>query len=144
MKPNNPSSSAVQDIVVARCENLTEAQAMARWILPVLCEWPQSAWHLWLADATDCSAIRAAKLSEEDDRLVWQPVEHEAGAPHDTLTNLLGGHVGIVVLAHHVIAAAAHRHLDGLVSQVISFPANDPLAKPFAKPLAAYGIRLAA
>lgn len=117
---------------------------MARWILPVLNEWPHPAWHLWLADATNCNAIRAAKLDGEDSVPDWRPVERDAQAPHDNLSSLLGGHVGIVVLGHHVIAAAALRQLDGLVSQLISFPANDPLAKPFAKPLAAYGIRLAA
>ncbi len=30
MKTINPSSPAVQDIVVARCESIEEAQAMAR------------------------------------------------------------------------------------------------------------------
>ena len=144
MKTINPSSPAVQDIVVARCESIEEAQAMARWVLPALREWPHPAWHLWIADATNCDDLKAAKITDEDDRPDWQPVQRDAEAPHDSLSSLLGGHAGIVVLGHHLIAAAALRNLEGLVSQIISFPANDPLAKPFAKPLAAHGIRLAA
>lgn len=144
MKPISPSSPALQDIVVARCESLLEAQAMSRWILPVLEEWPHPAWHLWIVDATASNAVQAAKLSRADQVLTWQPVVREPDAPQDSLSAMLCGHFGLVVLGHHLIAAAALRHLDGLVSHVTSFPTSDPLARPFAKPLAAYGIKLAA
>jgi hypothetical protein len=144
MKTINPTSTSLQEIVVARCENLAEAQAMAHWVLPGLQEWPHPAWHVWLVDATDCGAIKAAKLTPNGDLLDWQGIVHDVSELPDSLCSLLGSHVGLVVLAHHLIASTAARSLEGLVSQMTSFAATDPLAKPFSKSFAAFGVKLAA
>ena len=144
MKTINPSSPWQQDIIVARCDNLVEASAMARWVLPVLEEWPQPAWHLWLADTTDCDAIKAAKMRSDADELEWRSVECDRDKLHDGLCGILGGHAGLVILGHHLVTAAAGRSLLGLVSRMSTFPATDPLAKSLIKPLASFGIELAA
>lgn len=140
----NPASPAVQDIVVARCETLADAEAMARWLLPILKDWPPSAWHFWLIDATGCEQVKAAKVNAAVTALEWRDVERDAVAKQDAVCGLLGGHYGLVVLAHHVVAAAAIRNLDGLVPRLTSFAATDPLAVSLRKPFAAYGIALAA
>jgi hypothetical protein len=72
----NPSSPAMQDILVARCETLADAQAMARWILPVLAEWPASAWHFWIVDATDTTALKATKVVGEENPREWRDVDY--------------------------------------------------------------------
>jgi hypothetical protein len=140
----NPASPAMQDIVVARCETRKDVHAMGQWLLPVLREWPPASWHLWLIDATDCGQIKAAKVGGANKILEWRNVEHEPVAQQDAVCSLLGGHMGLVVLAHHVVAASALRQLDGLVLRLTSFAATDPLARSFKKPFAAYGIALAA
>ena len=144
MKTLNPSAPAPQEFVVARCETLSDVRAMSRWILPVLQQWPSAAWHMWIADVTDCAALKSARIAANGQQLEWRNVERDGPSPQDSLCGMLGGHYGLLILAHHLIAADAARGLDGLVSQLIRFAANDPLVKPLAKSFAAYGVKLAA
>ena len=144
MKPLNPSAPTMQEFVVARCETQSEARAMTRWILPVLQQWPSSAWHMWIADASDCSALKSARIAADGQQLEWRNVERYTPSPQDSLCSMLSGHFGLVILGHHLVAADAARGLDGLVSQLIRFAKNDPLVQPLAKSFAAYGVKLAA
>lgn len=139
-KALHPSAPAGHAIIVAGCESLAETKAMVRWILPVLQEWPGAAWHIWMADATDCSEIKAAKVNETTEDPDWRPVTHHTTDPSDAVCSILGGRAGLVIMAHNVIAAAALRGLEGLVSAMTSFSASDPLAKPFKKSFASFGV----
>ena len=144
MKTINTSAPTAQEIVAARCATLADARAMTRWVMPVLQEWPRGAWYMWLVDANDCRALQAARMTGDDPEFQWRDIERDHKAPRDSLCALLGGHFGIVILAHHLIAAEAARSLDGLVSHLTRFAADDELARPLAKSFASFGIKLAA
>ncbi len=143
MKPFNPAAPADQDIIVARCDSVAESQAMAKWILPVLRDWPDSGWHLWVADATDLTAVKAAKLSDEGP-LEWKATSYEAMSPTDAVCAMLGGHAGLVILAHHLVATDAARGLAGLVARLTRFPADDDLGSSLRKSFAEFGVKAAA
>ena len=137
-----PRAPAVQSksILVAACDTLTDSTAMARWILPVLQEWPQPIWHLWMVDATSCHDIRAAKLREAAEVPVWQPVAPGSIVPDSDLCSIVGGRTGLVIFAHDAIVIEAVRGLDGLVAKLAVFAVSDPLAKPFRKYFASFGV----
>jgi hypothetical protein len=144
-KSINPASPSTQDIAIASCESLAESSAMARWVLPVLAEWPAATWHMWLIDATDCTSVRATQVTTKDHAADWRIISHDSKIPAaDAVCAVLGGRTGLVILAHHVVAAAALRSLDGLVARSIIFTANDPLAQSLHRPFAQFGIQLAA
>ncbi|WP_373503446.1 hypothetical protein [Aestuariivirga sp.] len=140
MKSINPAAPAEQDIVVARCESVAEALAMSKWVLPVLEEWPDVTWSLWIADATDCARLRAAKIGLETAAPEWQPISYEPLSPSDAVCAMLGGHAGLVLLAYHVVSDEAVRSLDGLVSRLTCFPSSDPLGASLRKSFAALGV----
>lgn len=119
---------------------MADSQAMLRWVLPILQEWPSAVWHVWLADATNCNDIKAAKVATDGDGLEWQPVDHENTNSENAVCQIIGGRSGLVILAHHSVATVAARGLDGLVARMVSFPANDPLAKPLTKSFASFGV----
>ena len=136
-----PSSAPVTyAVIVAACDSLPDSQAMARWILPVLQAWPNATWHAWLADASNCDSIRAARLGRSADDLTWQHVEHVPAEGQDAVCRIIGGRTGLVVYAHHLIAHEVSRGLEGLVAALTSFPANDPLARPLKKSFASLGV----
>jgi hypothetical protein len=144
MRTITSSAPVAQEIVAARCENLGDTQAITRWILPVLQEWPQGAWYLWQVNASDCAALQATRITAEDCEIQWQVVACDAEPPQDDVCRLLGGHFGIVILAHHLVAAEAARKLEGLVSHLMRFPASSEFAKPLARSFASFGVKLAA
>lgn len=127
-------------IVVAACGSLMETQAMARWILPVLDAWPAAAWQLFLADASNCNGVRAARFEGGDGEPAWRPVSHHPQGPEDAVCRIIGGRTGLVIHAHPVIAREASRGLEGLVAAMTSFPANDPLARPLKESFASFGV----
>lgn len=136
-----PSERAsTHSIVVAACDNLAETRAMARWVLPMLEAWPAAAWDMFVADASNCNAIRAARLADADSPLDWQPVAHDPGGAEDPVCRIIGGRTGLVIHAHNVVAQEAGRSLDGLVAAMTAFPDNDPLARPLKKSFASFGV----
>jgi hypothetical protein len=127
-------------IIVAGCNSLSESRAVANWILPVLQEWPKSAWKVWLTDATDCEDIRAALIEDTVENASWKDVDHASETPGDTVCQVVGGRTGLVIFAPETITNAAARSLEGLVSGLASFAVSDPLAKPFKKSFASFGV----
>ena len=138
--PVNPAAPAEQDIVIARCETVAEAVAMSKWVLPVLEEWPDVAWNLWIADASDCARLRAARIEAETGAPAWIPVQYEPLTPTDAICAMLSGHAGLVLFAYHVVSDQAVRSLDGLVSRLTCFPSSDPMGTSLRKSFAALGV----
>ena len=77
-------------------------------------------------------------------RLDWQRVERDASVPPDSLCSLLGGHFGLVILAHHLIAVGGRPQPRWPGVAYDQLCRHDPLAKPFGKSFAAFGVKLAA
>jgi hypothetical protein len=138
--PTTKSTPTSGVVVVAGCGNLADSQAMARWLFADLQDWPRAAWHFWIADATDCKAVRAAKLQDPQVPLVWQDIENSGIEAGHAVCRIIGGRCGLVIFAGDGIAAAAMRGLSGLVSGLTCFPASDPLAQPLKKSFASYGV----
>jgi hypothetical protein len=127
-------------IVIAGCDTPADSRAMGRWVMPVLKEWPDSAWHLWLVDATDCENVLAAAINDDTETQNWQAVEPPAQRLDDAICKIAGGRTGLVLFAHETIANHATRAMEGLVAAMTSFPASDPLAKPLKNSFASFGV----
>jgi hypothetical protein len=143
MRRINPASPSEQDVVVARCDSLENAEATARWVLPIVRDWPEPAWHLWIADATNPAALRAARVNADGEVPDWQPVNYEASGSNDIVCSMLSGRAGLVVLAYHSVASEITRNLDGLVDRMTRFKARDALGKPLHKSFEAFGVTMA-
>jgi hypothetical protein len=113
---------------------------MIRWILPVLQDWPLPAWHLWMIDATSCHDIRAAKIRDVLDVPDWQSIATDSIAPDSDLCGIVGKRTGLVIFAQDSVVIEAIRSLDGLVAKLAVFAVSDPLAKPFRRYFASFGV----
>lgn len=126
-------------IVVAGCNSLADSLAMSRWLWSELKEWPRAAWQCWIADASDCSSVRAARIKGPEDELEWQKVATNGIGPRHAVCQVIGGRCGLVVVATDSAAHAAIRGLAGLVSGLTCIAANDPIAAPLRNTFASYG-----
>ena len=82
-------------IVIAGCSSPQDSLVMARWLFSEMEDWPRTAWHSWITDASDCAAVRAAVFESPRDILVWQkvtPGHMEAG---HAFCRVLGGRYGL-------------------------------------------------
>lgn len=128
-------------IVVAGCGSLADARALSRWLFGELREWPRSAWQMWIADASEMDDIRAARIEDTEGQLHWQDIADTGPYDRDVACRIIAGRFGLILLASDsIVAAAAVRGLAGLVSGLTCFPAGDPIAQPFRKSFASFGV----
>lgn len=137
----SPSSAGQTSdaIVIAGCDSLADSLAMSRWLNSELSQWPRGSWQFWITDASDCAAVRAARIEDPAHDPQWRVVTPKAMAPGHVVCRIMGGRCGLVILATEDAAAAAMRGLAGLVSGLTCFPANDPVAAPLRKSFASFG-----
>lgn len=135
------SSMSENVLVVANCGQLPECRAMLRWVMPVLQEWPETAWTVWMCDATDCEHVQAALMDTLEAVPKWQDVDTSSFDHDNPICRMLEGNAGLIVLAHDVIARAVLRTLDGLVSGQICISTSDPLVMPLRRSFASLGAR---
>ncbi len=127
-------------ITVAACGEIKDSYAMLRWIQPVLDEWPRQAWSLWLVDARHCDRVRAAKMGLPAQRAEWVDIDTEEFDANGAVCGVISGQTGLVVYAPEAISQQVLRALEGLAVGLVSFAVNDPLAKPFKRSFASFGV----
>ncbi len=132
MQPGLRTSS----IVLAACETVEEAFAIVRYVLPILEEWPRSAWSTWVTDARSYR-VRAANVEAGAAGLCWQDVNDREFFGNELVSDVLGDRAGIVVLADQTIARKIASNFHGLVADLCCISSADPAAQSIERPLAA-------
>jgi hypothetical protein len=127
-------------IVVAACADVAEANAMMRWLRPVLADWPARTWTAWIADASDSAGPRAALVGEERAPLRWRTVAGQPFQRHGETCRVLGGRAGLVILTHASIARVVIRQLDGLAAELLCMATSEAAGQPFQQEFAGFGI----
>lgn len=123
-------------IVLAACETVEEALAIVRYVLPILEEWPRSAWSSWIIDSSG-RRVRAANVEAGAASLRWQDVIGSDLLGDELVSDVLGDKAGIVVVADQPIARIIAANFHGLVADLCCISAADPAAKSLKRPLAA-------
>ncbi|MCB1381276.1 MAG: hypothetical protein KDK89_23325 [Alphaproteobacteria bacterium] len=140
MASNISFAGGTGTIIVASCVSLPDARATLRWIAPLVAEWPAQAVGIWICDAVDCEDARAAQITDPSAEPQWRRVDASDFDGDGTVCQMLSGKLGLVILTHETIAAQLLRALEGLVAGLVCISTSDPLAKPFKKSFASFGV----
>lgn len=127
--------SKLAAIVIAACASVREAEAIIRWLRPLLKAWPRQAWSAWITDTNEGATMRATLVSDDGSEPVWRGVDLAGGSLCPILSRS-----GLVIVTHSAIAKEAMRHLEGLVCRLVSIETSHPEAVHFKRPFAAFGI----
>jgi hypothetical protein len=122
-------------IVIAACATPCEAQAMMRWLQPMLKAWPSQSWTAWISEKPEGASMRAALVSEGDRDPAWRDIDLNGGQLCPMLEQS-----GLIILTHATIAKDCMRHLEGLAARLAMLETSHPEAVHFKRPFAAFGV----
>ncbi len=122
-------------IVIAACSTPAEAEALLRWLRPMLDAWPRQTWKAWITEKPEGATMRATLVNDDGREPAWRDVDLSGG----TLCPILE-QSGLVILTHRTIAADCMRHLEGLAAQLVCIETSHPEAVHFKRPFAAFGV----
>ena len=122
-------------IVIAACASSAEAEAMMRWMRPMLEAWPRQTWKAWITEKPEGATMRATLVSDDGSEPAWRDVDLSGGKLCPMLEQ-----AGLVILTHATIARDCMRHLEGLVARLVCIETSHPEAVHFKRPFAAFGV----
>jgi hypothetical protein len=125
-------------LLIAATASLAEAEALMRWVGPVLDSWPRPNWACWLVDASDCTRLRAALYDGARRPGPWRPVDAAAFMRQGDACRIMADRAGLVFFTYPAIAAVLRRQLDGLAAALSDIDAAATEAAPFRQQIRAF------
>lgn len=118
-------------LLVASAETPHDADAMMRWLAPLLTPSPRQTWAAWLIDAENCAHVRVATYGHDGRPARWRFMEGADFLRHGDGWRPLAGRAGLVLLVEPKAAPELARQLDGLAGTIVEIDAHSQAAGPF-------------
>jgi hypothetical protein len=132
-----------QDVVFAATAHVSGAEALMRWLVPVLDNWPRALWNAVIVDGSSPGQSRAALVNGDGSRRGWTDVDYSIVKDEAQDHLMLRGRAGLAIQAPQGIAREIEHALFGIASELRRVEPATPGTTPYRNFFASFGVRAA-
>jgi hypothetical protein len=132
-----------QDVVFAATPHVSGAEALMRWLVPVLDNWPRALWNAVIVDGSGPGQSRAALANGDGTPRGWKDIDYSTVEEETRDHLMLCGRAGLAIQAPQGIAREIERALFGIASELRRVEPAAPGTSPYRDFFASFGVRAA-
>jgi hypothetical protein len=135
--------TVTQDVVFAAAPHVNGAEALMRWLVPVLEGWPRALWSAVIVDGSGPGQSRAALVNSDGSPRGWKDVDYSTVKDEARDHLMLCGRAGLAIQAPEGIAREIEHALFGIASELRRVEPATPGTTPYREFFASFGVRAA-